>query len=90
MQQRQFSNGDGFRQAMNKLEELEEVEDSRLKIILNQMGSLQTNTLTGAPDILKRMVAYCTELRVEHDLLLNQDRALINQNARLQETVREY
>jgi len=43
MQQRQFSNGDGFRQAMNKLEELEETEDQRLKIILNQMGSLQTN-----------------------------------------------
>jgi len=81
MQQRQFSNGDGFRLAMNKLEELEEVEDQRLKTILSQMGNLQTNMLTGAPDILNRMVAYCTELRREHDLLISQDRAFVNQNA---------
>jgi len=36
------------------------------------------------------MVSYCTELKGEHDLLLSQDRAFVNQNAMLQEKIREY
>jgi len=63
LQERGMANGDQFRVSLNKLEDLEKEEDIRLQNILGGLGDLRGNALNGAPDVLRRMIDYCTELR---------------------------
>jgi hypothetical protein len=53
---------------MAKIEQLEVVEEQRLQAILDKFGGLKGGAF-GVPDVLRKMVAYCTELKRENQFL---------------------
>jgi hypothetical protein len=62
------SHKQSFQNLMAKIEQLEVVEEQRLQAILDKFGGLKGGAF-GVPDVLRKMVAYCTELKRENQFL---------------------
>ena len=75
---------------MSELERLEQDEDIRIRGILDGLRGLGQGNLNGAPDILQRMVNYCMQMRNEHDVLLQQNERLSQQNGALISVVNQF
>lgn len=75
---------------MADLRRLELEEDVRMKELLEGFNGFASTDFGNAPQVLKDMVAYCTNLRQEHTLLLNANGNLVAQNNELIEKVKEF